>query len=280
MTWWTPGVALLLSVAAASPVAADEAPSSIALPIAVTERPLALPPTLCQATLVVESSLSVRRGLEPVSAAPDLHCGVTSRLTVGLVHSSRALGLVDSGRGLCLTGTDGRCQHVYDGTAVDALGLVRGGREALALRAGLLARSYDPFKPALRLGALARLRRGLFAFTADPHVTFGLASRDRGNRELLDIPLYAAAQLGPHISLALQTGLHGEIATLGDGHTIPVALEIQASPTASWDLGIQAGFPALLGPRNTARERHLAVFVTYRRAIDPRRPHAAWCTAD
>jgi hypothetical protein len=217
------------------------------------ERPLTLAPGVCEAALVLESNESPRKRFEPLSLAPDLHCGITPRFTLGVTHSARSLSLVDSGDGLCLRGDDTGCAHLYDGTAV-------------AARARLVASSYDPFKPSLRVGALARLRRGRTALVLDPHVTFGLASRDRGNRDQLNIPARVQVQIASRVLLSLQTGVRGEVAVFGDAFAVPVGLGVEVSPARAWDIGLEVAFPRLLGPQNAFKERHVALYVTYRAA--------------
>jgi hypothetical protein len=215
---------------------------------------------------VLESNESVRHRFEPISLAPDLHCGVHPRLTLGVTHSARSLSRVDSGGGLCLRGEEAGCPRVYDGTAVDALAPVPGGAAAVAARARLVASSYDPLKPSLRAGALVRLRRGPAAAVLDPHIVIGLAHRDRGNRDQLNLPLVGQLQLGARAAVTFRTGVRGELATFGDAFAVPVGAGVQVSPSPAWDIGLEAAFAKLLGPQNTFKERHLAVFVTFRPA--------------
>jgi hypothetical protein len=252
---------------ASVPVAAQAQPGARGdAPVAAIDRPLVLAPGACQAALVVESNESARRRFEPLSLAPDVHCGITPRLTLGVTHSARALSQVDSGDGLCLRGADTGCARLYDGTAIDALVHLRGGDAAVAARARLVASSYDPFKPSLRVGALVRLRRGRAALLLDPHIAFGLASRDRGNRDQLNIPARVQVQLVSRVVLALQTGVRGEVSVFGDAFAVPVGLGVELSPARAWDIGLEAAFPRLLGPQNTFKERHVALYVTYRPA--------------
>jgi hypothetical protein len=247
----------VLAIAFAIAPAAARAQTSI-------ERPLVLEQGRCEAALVLESNESVRRRFEPVSVAPDVHCGVAPRLTVGVTHSARALSLVDSGGGLCLRGDDGGCARAYDGTAVDSLVHLRGGGAAVAARARLVAASYSPLLPSLRLGALVRLRRGRTALLLDPHLVIGLANRDRGNRDQLNLPVRGQLLLGSRVLLAFGTGVRGELAVLRDAFAVPVAMGVEVSPAPAWDLGLEVGFPRLLGPQNTFKERHVTFYVTYR----------------
>ncbi|HWM88826.1 MAG TPA: hypothetical protein VNO33_23405 [Kofleriaceae bacterium] len=230
------------------------------------QRPIALAPGSCQATLVVESNLAARRLAEPLSLAPDLHCALDPRLTLGVTHSARALSLFDSGGGLCLRGEDGGCPRAYDGTAIDALSPLRAGDAAIAARVRLVASSYDPIKPSLRAGALVRLRRGRVALLMDPHLAVGLANRDRGNRDQLNLPMRGQLQLTERIVVEMHTGVRGELSTFGDTFTVPFATGVQVSPSPAWDIGLEAALPRLLGPQNSFKERHVALYLTYRLA--------------
>ncbi len=249
----------VLAIAIASAIAPAPARAQPSI-----ERPLLLEPGRCEAQLVLESNESVRRRFEPISVAPDVHCGVAPRLTVGVTHSARALSLVDSGGGLCLRGEEAGCESVYDGTAVDSLVHLRGGAAAVAARARLVAASYSPFKPSLRVGALVRLRRGRAALLLDPHLALGLANRDRGNRDQLNVPVRGELLVGSRVMLAFGTGVRGELAVFRDAFAVPVATGVEVSPVPAWDFGLEVGFPRLLGPQNTFKERHVTLYVTYR----------------
>lgn len=231
-----------------------------------TRRPLLLAPGLCQASLVVEASFEIRRRFEPTSLAPDLHCGVLPRLVAGVTHSARSLSLLDSGGGLCLRGRETGCPHRYDAVAVDALTPLTDGDAAVAARARLVASSFSPLKPSLRVGALIRLRRGRAALVLDPHLVVGLAHRDRGNRDQLNVPLRGQLQVTTRVAATLLTGVRGELATFGDAFAVPIGAGVEVSPRPAWDIGLEVGFPRLLGPLNTFRYRHLAFYVTYRQS--------------
>ena len=237
-------------------------------PLAATQRPLTLARGLCQVALVGEANLTKRESLHPVSLAPDAACGVSDRLTVGLVTSARSLSRVDSGDGLCLGGTEGDpvhdCQRPVDNAAVDGLYLLRGGDLAVAARARLVFASFGPVKPSVRLGALVRLRRGRAALVLDPAVGIGLGNRDRGNRDTVALPVVGQLQLGPRVLVELETGVRGELAVFGDAYQVPVGAALQVSPSAAWDVGLELGWPELLGPRNTFKERHLSLWLSWR----------------
>ncbi len=269
----------MVVVLAGGPAAADE-------PLEVVRRPPWLRPGLCEASLVGESNLSAPGGgtelWEPTSLAPDLHCGTPFGLTLGVTHSARARSLVDSGGGLCLTGEDGGCPRPYDGAALDVRRPMPGGRAVrVALRARLVAKSLEPFKPSARLGALVRVggRGGLLSLLADPHVSLGLANQDQGNRDFVALPLALELQVGRRVALELISGVRGEVAAFDEKLAVPIAFGIIATPTRDLDIGLEAGWPKLLGPQNTFKQRHAALIVTYRFATAPPPPPAASYTA-
>jgi hypothetical protein len=272
-------VPLVVVVLAAGQAAADE-------PLDVVSRPPWLRPGLCEASLVGETSLSPPGGgtelFEPSSLAPDLHCGTPVGLTLGVTHSFRALSLVDSGGGLCLTGEEGGCPRPYDGAALDVRRPMPGGRAVrVALRARLVAKSLEPFKPSARLGALVRVggQGGLLSLLADPHVSLGLANQDQGNRDFVALPLTLQLQLGHRVALELITGVRGELDAFDEKFAVPIAFGVIATPTRDIDIGLEAGWTRLLGPQNTFKQRHAALILTYRFATAAPPPPEASYTA-
>jgi hypothetical protein len=165
-----------------------------------------------------------------------------------------------------MRGREAGCPHRYDSVAIDALTPLTDGDVAVAARIRWVAASFSPFKPSLRVGALIRLRRGPPALVLDPHRVVGLASRDRGNRDQLNVPLRGQVQVTSRVVATLLTGVRGELATFGDAFAVPIGAGVEVSPRPAWDIGLEAGFPRLLGPLNTFRHRHLAFYVTYRQS--------------
>jgi hypothetical protein len=267
-------IALLLLVAPATVQAEG-------WPLEVVRRPPWLAPGLCEASLVGEANLSPIDLWQPVSLAPDLACGGAGGITLGVTHSARSLSLIDSGNGLCLTGEDGGCQRPYDGGAIDLRAPVPGGHTArVALRARLVAKSLEPFKPSARLGALVRIggAGGRLSLLADPHISIALAAEELGNRDFVALPLTGQLQVG-RLALELITGVRGDLRAWGEVFAIPIAFGVIATPTDSIDVGLEAGWSKLLGPQNTFKQRHAALLLTYRfgSAIPP--PPAASYTA-
>jgi hypothetical protein len=259
-------------MSAASPIrAALVAAALVALPSLasaspddVVARPLVLPARSVEAAAVVEIDMSVRRRGEPTSLAPDVWYGVTDELTVGLVHSARALSLVDAGFGYCFRGEEHGCERAYDNVAVEARWSLVAGPLSAALRGRFITRSFDPWKPRLGLGALARWQRGRFAITSDPSLSLGLLNRDRGNRAALDLPLWLAAQPTRRWAVHLRSGVRGTLATFGDTYEIPVAIGTTVSPHRLVDISVEGGLRRALGALNDYKIRSMWVAVTLR----------------
>jgi hypothetical protein len=216
-----------------------------------------------ESALSVEADVSKRAGGEPWSLAPDLSYGLTDALTVGIVHSARALSLVDSGLGLCLSGHD--CRGIYDDATLDSRYrfLERDGFN-LAARVRFTSHSFDPWKPSLRVGGLFKWHHGRFAVLTDPQLQLGLANRERGNRDWLRLPLWLEIQPMRHVLVALRTGVEGELATWHDTFLVAGALDLTVRIRPDVDGSLTVGFPALLGPLNDGNERHLGATVTVR----------------
>jgi hypothetical protein len=237
--------------AAAAPARADVWPDALVLPRGELH---------VRAT--VELELGTRIAFEPVSLAPDAWWGATDRLTIGVVTSAHALSRVEAGSGLCLTGSAHGCPRLYDNLALDGRWSLRRGRLAVAARARLAARSFDPWKPSLRPGVRVRWRRGPLALEADPHLQLGLANRDRGNRDQLSLPLWVRFQLGCRAAGWVHTGVRGEVAGFSEKYEIPLAVgaAVRVGPV---DVGAEVGFPALLGPQNVVGGRSAYLYVEW-----------------
>lgn len=213
------------------------------------------------ARLAIEANLERRKLARPLSYAPDLWVGVTERLTVGLIHSSRSVDRIAAGASFCVRELAGRCEHVYRGGGVD----VRWAwRPQIAWRARLLLRDVDPAKPAVAVGALVRTTRGRWSITTDPYLRVGLGNREAGNRDALVVPVWLGVRLGGSVELAVHTGIDGDLAVWRDGWHIPLGLGVEVTPSRAIAFGIEAGFTSLLGPQNTGDQRSVTVFASWR----------------
>lgn len=207
-----------------------------------TEARLTVPHRRVVVHALLEVSLSKDAAFAPVSVAPDVWYGVTPAITVGLVHSSRGLGgfLGGAGDGLCLTGEDNGCGGFYDRAGLLARYHVAGGKLALALDGGLVARSLSPFAASLKLGGAARLQLGKVALELTPNLWLGLTERDSGNTELLNLPLSATYMITPKVALAGQAGFILPLADIR--HDVVVAASVGAQALVTDDLFVDVVF--------------------------------------
>ncbi|HET7503056.1 MAG TPA: hypothetical protein VFK02_18675 [Kofleriaceae bacterium] len=242
----------------AAPVAAWASPDEL------VGRPLVLDRGGVVAGLTIELGAPAGQFAAPLSIAPDVWLGATSRLTIGVIHSSAAVDEIDAHASLCFRGDDLTCGHAYRGSGLDVRWSWLDGPLAVAPRVRLLARDVDPWKPAATLGALARWTAGAIAITSDPYLRLGLANQDLGNRAALFVPIWLAVQPAARWMIALHTGWDSELATVRDGWHVPVGLEGTLRVTARLEVGLAAGFPHLLGPQNSVKQRALSVTLEYR----------------
>jgi hypothetical protein len=220
--------------------------------------------------LTLEVNLAFSSKARPLSLAPDLWLGATSRLTIGLVHSNASVDRFEPGGSVCLRQDETRyyCDRTYRGSGLDArYAAITGalsGALSVAPRARVLVRDVDPFKPAVTLGALAAWSAGRYAVRTDPYLQIGLASTGAGNRAQLWLPLQLAVQPTCGWEVALHTGWNSELAVIRDGWKVPLALGVRARATTHVDIGATLGFASLLGPQNTPKQRVLFVSVGWR----------------
>lgn len=223
-----------------------------ALLVAAGLLPLALARGELAADLTLEIFAAPNQLAKPASFAHDLWWGVTQRWTVGVIHSSRSIDRIDAGAGTCLRRGIEDCSERWSNIGADARYLVR---DDLALRARFLVRDVAPWKPAITIGAL--YRRGFV--TTDPYLRLGIANTDEGNRAALVVPVWLAVTPGP-VTLALHTGVDGELVNWRDGWHVPVGAVVALAVTSQLAAVVEAGFSSLLGPQND--EKHRSVMVT------------------
>jgi hypothetical protein len=172
---------------------------------------------------VVQAFLDINLSKElegdPISLAPDIWYGVSDVLTVGLVHSNRAmvgyLGI--PGDGICFTGEEGGCAKVYDQVGVDVRYHLKDmGAITIAADGGLFAMSFDPFQLAVKLGAVARWTSGKLAADLAPSVLVGLTEREpegggmvvvENNTEDFFLPATVYYEVIPKLSVAGQVAV-------------------------------------------------------------------------
>jgi hypothetical protein len=208
--------------------------------------------------VTAEIELAPRLVARPVSFAPDLWFGVTSKLTVGVIHSNASVSRIDRAASFCfehhrLYG----CDRTYHNAGLDTRYEVRDGALRVAARARFLVRDVEPWKPAVTAGALLRWTRGRISLTSDPYLRFGLANTEHGNRTALYLPV--AFGVSPHsrVELRIHTGYDSDLAVWSDGFHIPLALSARGQVTSSLELGMLGGFTSAAGPQDTLSRRTL-----------------------
>jgi hypothetical protein len=227
-------------------------------------RPLVLDRGALVTRLTFELGISNGQYAQPLSIAPDAWVGVTSQLTVGLIHSNASVDQIAAGGSLCFRGDVLSCEHVYRGSGLDVRWGLRDLPITVVPRVRVLVRDIDPWKPAVTLGALVRWTQGRIAITSDPYLRLGLANQDRGNRAALVLPIWLGIQPAAGSLLALRTGWDSELATWRDGWHIPLALEFTTRAQDHLDVGVTVGLPQLIGPQNNVKERAMALTIEYR----------------
>lgn len=234
---------LALTLAAASAARAES-------PVPPPPPGLTLPAGRLNVAVNLELEMSKGRVGEPVSISPDLSYGVTSDLTVALVHSRVALTGFRAavGGGLCLTGTDGGCVAVYNNVGAEAWFNVARGRNAAALGGGVHALNLDAGFYGAKLGARFRHTHGKVAVHAQPSVIVAVTEREdngagRLNRDTLWVPIQLTYKGTPALTCGLGSGVKGALDNFGDAWQVPLgfmatyAIDPDTTAGASWVFG-------------------------------------------
>jgi hypothetical protein len=237
-------------------------------PRADLDRPLSLGPGMFEGRAALATDLSADSALETVSLAPNLHYGVTERLSLGLIHTrfatltppdegeapgiaslgshGQAAPAVRAGDGLCLG--DG-CARFYDNLGLDvrlALGAMRGTIQ-LRANAGMEATNFRPVRLGGRVGVTGRLRLRDAALLVDPAIRVGLLRRGDGNDDVLSLPVTAQLQATPYLVVEISSGVYGPLQGFRGGLQVPLSFGLLASVSSAVDVGVSAGFPGVAG---------------------------------
>ena len=220
------------------------------------------------AALTFEANLAPAQVASPASLAPDLWYGVTSELTLGVIHSDASIDRVpiffEPGASICVRRESTSCPRRYHGSGIDGLYSIVRGEFEFALHARLLLRDIDPIKPAITGGATLRWMNRWLSIVADPYLQFGLLHLSAGNRAELWLPITIAFARSARFSIEAHTGYDSDIAVWNDGYHVPVLARVRAHVTDHVDAGIAAGFASLLGTQNVPRERMMAIDLAWR----------------
>lgn len=214
-------------------------------------------------TASYELSLSTRVVGAPWGLALDGAVALTPRLTLAVSQSAAALGTIDRSGGLCLVSGAHACPRRWRGGTVDVRWRVHDGRLAIAALARLGLAGVDPARPLARLGLRGAAHDGRWWLVASPELTMSLGQRALGNRDTLEAPLWLGVDAGP-ISGWLRTGARGDLAGFGDKLEVAIAAGI-AIGHGRWRAGVDAGWPQLLGPQNSFKQRQAALWLAVER---------------
>jgi hypothetical protein len=260
------------------PEGAAPPPDGAAPPAEPGATPAAAPLTLFKGKILIAGStlnfnLSADAVGKPISLAPSVWYGVDDKLTVGLTHDSGTTpwsprpgirtitvtvppipgvpgsgGTVTGGKGLgiCLTGDENGCSGVYDNVGVDALYSLKDEQLSLAAHPGIDVLSFDPFSLNVRLGVLGRyLVNDKISLVFDPRIGIGITERDAGNKEFLDVPVWAWYAVNPQISAYVHTGFNGFLDGFGDTLAIPLQVGANYMVNAQLTVGLDFGFSSI-----------------------------------
>jgi hypothetical protein len=221
------------------------------------------------ARVMLSVNLSSNLFGKPISLAPDFFYSFTDKLQLGIVHDGPMRWQSRPGLGLCLTGKDSGCPHVYDNVGADLMyGLAFGSPLHLSAHGSFYVTSFDASTTMLAVGAAgkAHFNDDLSLFF-DPQVGIVLSKRDTAD-DTLFVPLELQLQVSPASTLKLLSGLSAGFSAFGDTLQVPVGLGVVHSLSEHFDLGARFSFDNLLGHQATgvgrADERSLAVLLLVR----------------
>ena len=211
---------------------------------------LTLPAGKVNVAVNLELNASADRFGEPITIAPDVSYGVTPDLTVAVVHSLFAVTgfRARAGGGLCVTGEDAGCAHLYDNVGAEGWYSVARGPTAIALGGGVHALGLDAGFYALKLGVKLRHTAGRVGLHALPSVLVAVTERESGgvrlNKDSLWLPVQATYKATPELTVGLGTGVKIlDLSEAGDSWEVPVgamatyAIDPATTVGASWVFG-------------------------------------------
>lgn len=254
------------------PPPVDPEPAPAVYPTRFIDRPLVLPAKMLAIDGVLRANLSADSVTSPVWLAPSVAYGLLPGLQVGVVHDP----------GLCFLGARDflgteidECENgVYDDLAVDALYdlVARPAQHVwVAGHATFGASSFDPMFVYLRAAAVVRYTFATrFALLTDAGLRLGVSNRDKGNKEVLDLPVQLAVQATDKLVLFAEAGLLAPLSELTDGYYTSLGVAGLYALGPHLDVGVRFAFPRLTGGKATgsnasADTRQLDLLVTYRR---------------
>lgn len=241
-------IALAAIITPALAVADDDEP--VTAPSAPPPPGLTLPKGKVNVAVNVEVNMSADKVGKPISIAPDVSYGVTPDLTVAVVHSLYALTgfRARAGAGLCVTGTDNGCPHVYDNVGAEGWYNVARGPTAVAVGGGVHAISLDGGFYDLKVGAKLRHAMGKLGVHVMPSLLVAVTEREvagaRVNKDSLWVPVLATYKATTELTVGLGTGLKiVDLSAAGDSWEVSLgavgtyAIDPTTTVGASWIFG-------------------------------------------
>lgn len=206
---------------------------------------------------------------KPTSFAPDLYYSFTDTVQLGLLHTLPMGWETLPGAGLCLSGQNNGCPHVYGNVGLDFMYGLLYGDVHLSLHSSLfLVPIADPTGVMWTIGLAGKFHfTNTVALFFDPQVGITLAHRDLYKDQLF-IPLALQFQASAAVSVDVLSGVTGQLSALGDTFQVPLGLGIVANLTRHLDLGLRFSFDNLLGHQapgvSRADERSLGLLLVIR----------------
>lgn len=230
-----PGLVALI-VLAASVVLAASGPRTAAAdemvydastwPLSVIERPLTLAGGMHEIDGdTIRLNLSTGN-IGALSAAPDMHHGITDDFTLGLDHHE----------GLCLTG----CDFIYHDVMLDArYNLLRGGAFELAGRGAIGMPSIpSPLQLGIRAGFIARLRVREMALVLAPGMYVGVIGRSERD-QYIELPIDLQYQVDEKLAVLISIAVNGPAVGYGENLDVPLGVGFVFALNSRLDLGGQ-----------------------------------------
>jgi hypothetical protein len=226
------------------------------------------PAGMVSARILLDINLSDGNAGKPISLAPDLYYSVSDRLQLGLLHEGPMGWQARPGVGLCLTGKDNGCPHVYDNVGFDLMYGLAFEQVHLSAHGSVFVNSFDPARTSLALGVAGKAHLSdRVALVFDPKIAIAVTERDT-NDDALYIPVELEFQLGAPTMVKLLTGLSGGLSSFGDTFQVPLGVGLVQNLNPHFDLGARFSFDNLLGQQpqgvGAADARSLAILLNIR----------------
>ncbi len=224
------------------------------------ERRLVLPKGQVYLQGFMEINLSINGGFfRPIWLQPDVWYGYSDKLTVGLVHSPRALNGFLSSRfpsgGLCLGSTTVASKKdllpcpkgTYSGTGLLARYHVLDSPVILALDGGLIFTDLSPFVASLKLGVSGEWNKEKIHVLFGMNLGLGLNKRDEDNKEILNLPMGVMYDVMPKLTAGVQTGFRIPFSNTSNTYSIPLGFGGRYVVSPKLTVDVSFSFPVLLG---------------------------------